>query len=219
MLGRCRYRSRPLTPLLTLLQQSLLHLRRAGQWRHCLRRQFRPPLHRRPCVETWWRTEGRARHAGIRLATSPTAAANGCRPRTWQHALQRVQCNRHGVRVAIPAAASVGTQSNTVCSASSVATDRTGRWTVSRPSRTPSAPNASTPVASAPMTRGWPNWNGTPTQLGRAGTTRSGRTRRRVHCRHPSPESPGHPCRTGTHHQITIDRGPYGPELSRIDLN
>lgn len=26
--------------------------------------------------------------------------SNGCRPRTWQHALQRVQCNRHGLRVA-----------------------------------------------------------------------------------------------------------------------
>ena len=70
--GGVDVRGAPLTPLLTLLQQSPTPSATCSQSRHCL---FCPPLHRRPCVETWWRTEGRARHAGIHLATSPTAAA------------------------------------------------------------------------------------------------------------------------------------------------
>ena len=55
------------------------------------------------CIETWWRTEGRARYpkATSLLILADSGGSNGCRPRAWKHALQHVLCNRHGLRVRV----------------------------------------------------------------------------------------------------------------------
>ena len=55
------------------------------------------------CIETLWRTEGRARYpkATSLLILSDSGGSNGCCPRAWKHALQRVLCSRHALRVRV----------------------------------------------------------------------------------------------------------------------
>ena len=55
------------------------------------------------CIETWWRTEGRARYPGATrlLILADSGGSNGCRARAWKHALQHALCNPHQLHVTV----------------------------------------------------------------------------------------------------------------------